>query len=53
LDTISVSVFGVGPDAKLLDTYRAAGVTRTILRLPAEGRDTILPLLDQWAKLLG
>jgi probable F420-dependent oxidoreductase len=53
LDTISVSVFGVGPDAKLLDTYRAAGVTRTILRLPSEGRDTILPLLDQWAKLLG
>ena len=27
------------------------GVTRAILRLPPEGRDKVLPLLDQWAKL--
>jgi hypothetical protein len=52
MQTISVSVFGMPGDAKLLDTYRAAGVTRGILRLPSEGRDTILPLLDQYAKLL-
>jgi probable F420-dependent oxidoreductase len=52
IQTISVSVFGVAPDQKLLDTYRAAGVTRAILRLPSEGRDAILPLLDQCAKCL-
>jgi alkanesulfonate monooxygenase SsuD/methylene tetrahydromethanopterin reductase-like flavin-dependent oxidoreductase (luciferase family) len=52
MQTISVSVFGMPGEAALLDTYRAAGVTRCILRLPSEGRDTILPLLDQYAKFL-
>jgi probable F420-dependent oxidoreductase len=51
--TISVSVFGlVKPDRPTLDRLREAGVTRTILRLPSEGRDRILPLLDQHAKLV-
>ncbi|HEV8306121.1 MAG TPA: LLM class F420-dependent oxidoreductase [Methylomirabilota bacterium] len=52
MKTISVSVFGAKPDAATLDRYAAAGVTRAILRLPSEGRDTILPLLDQYAKLI-
>jgi probable F420-dependent oxidoreductase len=52
IQTISVSVFGVAADHNLLHTYRAVGVTRAILRLPSEGRDTILPLLDQYAKFL-
>jgi alkanesulfonate monooxygenase SsuD/methylene tetrahydromethanopterin reductase-like flavin-dependent oxidoreductase (luciferase family) len=52
MQTISVSVFGVPGDQKLLDTYRDAGVTRCILRLPSEGRDAILPLLDQYAQFL-
>ena len=34
METISVSVFGVGDDVKLLDSYREAGVSRCILRLP-------------------
>ena len=33
-------------------TYPAAGVYRTILRLPSEGRDKILPMLDEYAKLI-
>jgi probable F420-dependent oxidoreductase len=53
MQTISVSVFGMPGDARLLDTYRQAGATRCILRLPSEGRDSILPMLDQYAKLLG
>lgn len=53
MDTISVSVFGAGNDAKLLDTYRELGVTRCILSLPSQRSDTILPMLDQYAKLLG
>jgi hypothetical protein len=32
--------------------YQEAEVTRIILRLPSEGRDTILPLLDQYAAFL-
>jgi probable F420-dependent oxidoreductase len=52
MKTISVSVFGAPGEAAVLDRYRAAGITRAILRLPSEGRDTVLPLLDQHAKLL-
>ncbi|MBI2526097.1 MAG: LLM class F420-dependent oxidoreductase [Candidatus Rokubacteria bacterium] len=51
MQTISVSVFGTAPDAALLDRYAAAGITRSILRVPSEGRDTVLALLDRWAPL--
>jgi probable F420-dependent oxidoreductase len=50
--TISISVFGAKPDHATLDTYAGAGVTRAIMRLPSEGRDKILPLLDQYAKFV-
>ena len=50
--TISVSVFGVDADPKLIGMYQDAEVTRIILRLPSEGRETILPLLDQYATFL-
>ena len=49
---ISVSVFGAKADRATLDTYASAGSTRAILRLPSEGRDAVLPLLDQYAKLI-
>jgi hypothetical protein len=47
--TLSVSVFGVAAEPKLIGIYRDAEVSRIILRLPSEGRETILPLLDQYA----
>jgi probable F420-dependent oxidoreductase len=52
MNTISTSIFGAKPDAGTLETYAQAGITRAILRLPPEGRDTVLPLLDQWSKLI-
>jgi alkanesulfonate monooxygenase SsuD/methylene tetrahydromethanopterin reductase-like flavin-dependent oxidoreductase (luciferase family) len=52
MKTISTSVFGAAPDPATLDRWAAGGITRAILRLPPEGRDTVLPLLDQWAKLV-
>jgi hypothetical protein len=52
MKTISTSIFGAKPEAGTLETYAQAGITRAILRLPPEGRDTVLPLLDQWAKLI-
>jgi probable F420-dependent oxidoreductase len=52
LKTISVSVFAAAPDRAVLDRFAAAGVTRVIFRLPSEGRETVLPLLDQWTKLI-
>ena len=52
MKTISVSVFGAKPDEATLESYAKAGITRSILRLPSDGRDVILPLLDQYAKLI-
>ena len=52
MKTISVSVFGAKPDEADLARYAEAGVTRSILRLPPDGRDVVLPLLDQWTKLI-
>jgi probable F420-dependent oxidoreductase len=50
--TISVSVFGGKPERPTLDQYRKAGVDRVVVPLPSEGRERILPLLDQHAALL-
>jgi probable F420-dependent oxidoreductase len=52
MKSISVSVFGAAGEAATLDRWREAGVTRAILRLPSEPRDTVLPLLDQWARFV-
>jgi probable F420-dependent oxidoreductase len=51
-DPIPVSVFGSRPDAASLDAYREAGAHRVTLWLPSEGRDVVLPLLEQYAALL-
>ena len=50
--TISVSVFGGKADAATLDRYRGAEIDRLVLPLPSEGRERILPLLDQHAGLV-
>jgi hypothetical protein len=52
MKSLTTSVFGAGPDPATLDKWAAGGITRAILRLPPEGRDKVLPLLDQWAKLI-
>jgi probable F420-dependent oxidoreductase len=52
MKTISVSAFAAPADEKVLERFASAGVTRALLRLPPEGRDTVLPLLDQYAKLI-
>jgi len=52
MGTISVSVFGAKAEGAVLDAYAAAGVTRSILRLPPAARDVVLPLLDEWAKFI-
>jgi probable F420-dependent oxidoreductase len=50
--SISISVFGGKPDAATLDRFRKAGIDRVVLPLPSEGRERVLPLLDQYAALL-
>ena len=49
--TLAVSVFAAKPDAADAAKLAEGGVTRAIFLLPSEGRDKILPLLDQYSKL--
>lgn len=51
--SVSVTLFGATPEAGYLERCRAAGVDRALLALPSEGRDTLLPLLDRYAALIG
>jgi probable F420-dependent oxidoreductase len=47
-----VSIFFAPPKREALDALVAAGVQRAIFGLPSEGRDTILPRLDAYAKVM-
>lgn len=51
--TVQVTVFGTRPERAALEAYAAAGIDRVLFRLPSEGREAILPLLDKYAKLVG
>ena len=51
MKTISVSVFAAKPEPADLARLAEGGVTRALFLLPSEGRDKVLPLLDQYAKL--
>lgn len=50
--SVSVTVFGTRPKPETIDEFAEAGVDRVLLPLPPEGRDTVLPLLDDYAKLV-
>jgi probable F420-dependent oxidoreductase len=50
--SLPISLFRVPPDLDLLRSYRDAGVARVVITVPAENRDGILPVLDQWAPLM-
>ena len=52
MKTISVSVFGAKPDPATLESYAAAGITRALFGLPSADRETVLPLLDKYARLM-
>ncbi|MGI9333430.1 MAG: LLM class F420-dependent oxidoreductase [Gammaproteobacteria bacterium] len=50
--TISTSVFAPPPKGDVMDECREAGMDRALLMLPTEGRDKVIPLLDEYAKLI-
>jgi probable F420-dependent oxidoreductase len=52
IKTVSTTLFGAEPEAAYLEQCRAAGIDRALIGLPSEGRDAILPLLDQYAVFL-
>ena len=50
--TVSTTLFGAKPDAQYLQKCASAGVDCALLQLPSEGRDAILPKLDEYAKFI-
>jgi probable F420-dependent oxidoreductase len=52
IKTVSTTLFGAEPEAAYLEQCRAAGIDRALIGLPSEGRDAILPLLDEYAVFL-
>ena len=51
-DPIPVSLFGSRPDGASVARFAEAGVERVTFWVPSEGRDTVLPLVEQYARLL-
>lgn len=51
--TIEVGVFSAPPNRATLERLAAAGVARAVLALPPKPRDEVIPLLDEYATLLG
>ena len=51
-DSLSITIFGAPPKPDVLARYAAAGVNRAVFGLPPAGRDTVLPILDQYAGLI-
>lgn len=49
---IPVSIFGVSGEETTLRQYQELGVERAVFAVPSEGREQVLPLLDQYAKFL-
>jgi probable F420-dependent oxidoreductase len=52
MKTISVTVFGAAPDKAAIERYTGLGINRVTLGLPSKDREAVLPLLDQYAKLI-
>lgn len=46
---IPVSIFGVPPDPKVIESYEAMGVSRCVFGLPARSADEVLPRLAERA----
>lgn len=49
---LRVVPFGTIPDPGKLEYYASLGIEEVVLRLPSAGRDTVLPVLDEYAKLM-
>ena len=50
--SIEITVWGPKQDADLMKRYEDLGVSRVVFNLESEKADTILPVIDGWAKLM-
>jgi len=51
--TLRIVPFGTVPDAGKLEYYESIGVTEVVLRIPGGNADRVLPVLDEYAPLVG
>ena len=51
-DSAPVTIFGAQPNSDTISRMEQYGVSRVLLTVPAEGPETVLPLLDNLAKLV-
>jgi len=51
--SISITIFGAKPERATIDHFEAAGIERAIFMLPPADRDVVMPLVDQYAQLIG
>ncbi len=50
--TLEIVPFGSIPDPGKLEHFASIGVTECIFRVPSTTADVVLPILDDWAKLI-
>lgn len=52
-DSLDITIFGAEDKVEMVKGFQDAAVNRTVFTLPSAGRDEVMPLLDQYAKLMG
>ena len=50
--TLSTTLFGAPPDTDYLKACKQAGVDRVLFQLPSEGREVLLPKLDELTRFI-
>lgn len=50
--SISITIFAAKPEPAAIEELENAGVERAVFMLPPADRDTVLPLLDKYGKLM-
>jgi probable F420-dependent oxidoreductase len=51
-NSLEVSSFGLGDDADRVKRLAELGVARVVPMFPPEKSDTVLPIIDRWAKIM-
>jgi hypothetical protein len=50
--SIEISLFGLGEDLDRVKRLAETGVARVVPMFPPETADTVLPIVDRWAKIM-
>ena len=51
--SIEITSFGLGGDPDRVKRLAEAGVARVVPIFPPEKADTVLPIIDNWTKIMG